>query len=57
MRLGALPVLRSLPTLVKHQLRASFFITALVCWLVLAFSWLVEKRSERNLGSEMYVMF
>lgn len=57
MRPGALPGLRGLPTLVKHQLRASFYITAVVCWLMLKFSWLAEKRKDRTLGSEMYVMF
>ena len=57
MRLGDLPGLRGLPTLVKHQLRASFYITAIVCWLVLKFSWLAEKRKDKNLGTEMYVMF
>lgn len=57
MHIGYLPGLRSLPLVVKHQLRASLFVTALVCWLVVKFSWLAERRPDRNLGTEMYVMF
>lgn len=57
MHIGSLPGLRSLPVVVKHQLRASLFVTALVCWLVVKFSWLAERRRDRNLGTEMYVMF
>jgi hypothetical protein len=57
MHIGSLPGLRSLPLVVKHQLRASLFVTALVCWLVLKFSWLAERRPEQKIGTEMYVMF
>lgn len=40
------------------QLRAAGLIgTAVICWLVIRFSWLADRRQNRRLGSEMYVMF
>lgn len=57
MTIGTLPFFRSLPILVKHLLRARLYPSAFICWILFIFSGLVERKRERSLGADMYVMF
>jgi hypothetical protein len=50
-------VLPYLPAVVAQLVRASLFATAGICWVVVTCSWLAERRRDRQLGAEMYVMF
>jgi hypothetical protein len=50
-------LLDRLPLLVRQQLQCSYYLTAVVCWLLLLSSPLAPKRNERTLGADMYVMF
>ncbi len=57
MNIVTVPLIRSVPMLVKHLLQAKLYPTAFICWLLLAFSRLVERKSERSLDANKYIMF
>jgi len=46
-----------LPMMIKDQIRCSLFFTAFICALLLVFSCLAKRQTERSLTGDMYVMF